>query len=175
MNTKLTKGQKVNIFHDPITQKKLEGEAILVKFCHEDDHLEHWDVRFKGERTTYQRWIAKPGKIAPDVCPLCLHHKSICRCHNHISLPTEKALDRCIGDCERACGPDDLAVAVGKMTLLTVCAAARQVPELLNACKLALGALDKLMGDSDLDNDDSQEMVACQSLRVAIFKAEGRR
>lgn len=60
MNAKLAKGQKVNIYHDPITQQKLEGKATLVKFCHEDDTLEHWDVRFKGEREVYQRWVAKP-------------------------------------------------------------------------------------------------------------------
>lgn len=57
---KLAKGQRVQIFQDPLSQLKPEGMATLVKFCHGDEGLEHWDVKFDGERQVYQRWIAAP-------------------------------------------------------------------------------------------------------------------
>lgn len=44
-------------------------------------------------------------------------------------------------------------------------------PQLLEACQLALSSLDKLMGDSDLNDDNSPEMVACQKLGLAIDAA----
>jgi hypothetical protein len=44
----------------------------------------------------------------------------------------------------------------------------------LDACKLAHSALDKLMGDSDLDSDDSIEMKACQAL-AKVIKQYGTR
>jgi hypothetical protein len=46
-------------------------------------------------------------------------------------------------------------------------------PELLEACIEARSALDNLMGDSDLPEDDSEEMTAMQMLSAAIAKAEG--
>ena len=36
------------------------------------------------------------------------------------------------------------------------------------ACQSALSALDVLMGDTDLDSDDSDEMKACQKLAKAL-------
>lgn len=47
-------------------------------------------------------------------------------------------------------------------------------PELLAAARLARHALDGLMGDTDLPDDDSDEMKAMQALSAAIAKAEGR-
>lgn len=40
--------------------------------------------------------------------------------------------------------------------------------KLLAAAKLGASALDTLMGDSDLDDDDSPEFKACQALNKAI-------
>jgi len=40
--------------------------------------------------------------------------------------------------------------------------------KLINVCSLAHNALDNLMGDSDLDNDDSLEMRACQALAEVL-------
>lgn len=44
---------------------------------------------------------------------------------------------------------------------------------LLEACEAAHSALDRLMGDSDLPDDDSPEMQACLALRAAIALARG--
>lgn len=46
--------------------------------------------------------------------------------------------------------------------------------KLLKAAKLGASALDVLMGDSDIDDDDSQEFQACLALNKAIDFAEGR-
>jgi hypothetical protein len=40
--------------------------------------------------------------------------------------------------------------------------------KLLKAAKLGASALDDMMGDSDLDDDDSPEFKACQALNRAI-------
>lgn len=48
-------------------------------------------------------------------------------------------------------------------------------PELLEACWMALSALDVLMGDSDLYSDGSEEMKACKQLCCVIEKAEGKK
>ena len=51
-------GDKVKIYQDPITKKKLEGEATLVQFqSANDDGLEDWLVKFPGETETNQRMI----------------------------------------------------------------------------------------------------------------------
>ncbi len=44
--------------------------------------------------------------------------------------------------------------------------------KLLKAAKAGASALDALMGDSDLDDDDSPEFKACQALNRAIDFAE---
>lgn len=44
----------------------------------------------------------------------------------------------------------------------------RSHAKLLAAAKLGASALDTLMGDSDLDDDDSPELKACQALNKAI-------
>lgn len=44
-------------------------------------------------------------------------------------------------------------------------------PTLLEACKAALSALDRLKGDSDLDSDESPEMNAWRKLNHAIAAA----
>ena len=48
----------------------------------------------------------------------------------------------------------------------------RSHAKLLAAAKLGASALDTLMGDSDLDDDDSPEFKACQALNNAIDYAE---
>ena len=57
--TTLKKGQRVQIYHDPITQKDPEGEAVLVKFDSDFRLAEQWAVRFPGETETVYRLIAK--------------------------------------------------------------------------------------------------------------------
>lgn len=46
--------------------------------------------------------------------------------------------------------------------------------KLLKAAKLGASALDDMMGDSDLDDDDSPEFKACQALNRAIDFATGK-
>ncbi len=45
-------------------------------------------------------------------------------------------------------------------------------PDLLEAARKARSAIDALMGDTDLDGDESQEFLAMQALSAAIAKAE---
>jgi len=48
----------VTVYEDPITCQKPEATALLIR--RHDWHLEgceRWDVRFKGEQTTYTREI----------------------------------------------------------------------------------------------------------------------
>lgn len=47
-------------------------------------------------------------------------------------------------------------------------------PDLLDAAEKAFQALDVLMGDSDLPEDDSPEFEACQALANAIDRAKAR-
>lgn len=43
-------GDIVEIYEDPITQKKPEGQAILVRMKrYMPDHLEYWQVRFPSD------------------------------------------------------------------------------------------------------------------------------
>lgn len=44
--------------------------------------------------------------------------------------------------------------------------------QLLAAARLGASALDTMMGDSDLDDDDSPEFKACRELNKAIEYAE---
>lgn len=48
----------------------------------------------------------------------------------------------------------------------------RSHAKLLAAAKLGASALDTLMGDTDLDDDDSPEFKACQALNKAVDYAE---
>lgn len=57
-------GDVVTIYKDPLTETKREGEAKLVRKISERSFAqgqveEQWLVRFKGERSTYQRWIKR--------------------------------------------------------------------------------------------------------------------
>lgn len=45
--------------------------------------------------------------------------------------------------------------------------------KLLEALKAGRSALDKLMGDSDIEGDGSEEFLACQKISAAIAEAEG--
>ena len=51
---KMKKGDRVVIYHDPLTKCSKEGEAILVTFLREanfyrGEKYEEWEVRFKGD------------------------------------------------------------------------------------------------------------------------------
>lgn len=52
-------GDRVAIYLDPITQEKLEGEAILVEHVLGSTGGQYWRVRFVGDEPgeTYERWI----------------------------------------------------------------------------------------------------------------------
>lgn len=58
----MNKGDKVMIYEDPITEKKEEGWATLVKPVNRDfgGGLERWDVRFDNEpEQTFERTIKR--------------------------------------------------------------------------------------------------------------------
>ncbi len=44
----MKKGDKVNVYYDPITMNSLEGEATLVKlvWAQSGDSIERWHVKF---------------------------------------------------------------------------------------------------------------------------------
>lgn len=50
----LEKGQIVTIYEDPITQKKPEGKAKLIKRHHIVDNMEYWQVEFLDEKGAYR-------------------------------------------------------------------------------------------------------------------------
>lgn len=53
------RGDNVRVYEDPITEKKLEGEARLVEMIEPEnqDGFEIWKVRFLNERDNYVRTI----------------------------------------------------------------------------------------------------------------------
>jgi len=55
----LKRGNAVEIFQDPVTELKLEGEAELISFHSADAHdpYETWIVRFSGENQYVERRI----------------------------------------------------------------------------------------------------------------------
>lgn len=55
----MKKGDVVMIYQDPITQKKPEGKAKLLKLEIRDKsgEMEYWKVLFKNEDETYFRWV----------------------------------------------------------------------------------------------------------------------
>ena len=52
-------GDKVNIYQDPLTKKKLEGIATLKRFQGKNDFnaIEAWEVQFDGEAEIFVRSI----------------------------------------------------------------------------------------------------------------------
>ena len=63
----LKKGDRVRIYENPITEKKLEGEATLVSRYRPDtgDGLYMWEVRFGNEEETVLRTISQPHQPQP--------------------------------------------------------------------------------------------------------------
>ena len=61
----MKKGDTVNIYEDPITQRKLEEQATLRKLVKDDGDQELWEVKFLGcpGDPVVMRWIQKGGKI----------------------------------------------------------------------------------------------------------------
>ena len=49
----------VKIFHDPFTQKDLEGYALILKITGEDNMFYTCDVQFDGEDEVFSRKILK--------------------------------------------------------------------------------------------------------------------
>ena len=58
----MKKGDVVTVFHDPYTQKEIEGTARIVKVIREvSDDVMHAEVRFLNrDRGRYQRWLVSP-------------------------------------------------------------------------------------------------------------------
>jgi len=52
-------GQVVKIYEDPLTEKKLEGEAKLIELLHQDSDREYWIVEFTRGHERHARWIKK--------------------------------------------------------------------------------------------------------------------
>lgn len=52
-------GDIVNVYEDPITEKKLEGKATLISRIvgSNNSTYERWYVRFEGEHELYERSI----------------------------------------------------------------------------------------------------------------------
>lgn len=56
----MKKGMIVTIYQDPLTCHRQEGKAELIRRLRQDDEeSETWEVRFSGERETYERKIRK--------------------------------------------------------------------------------------------------------------------
>lgn len=56
----MKKGDKVNIYIDPVNETMLEGRATLVKrlmAASTDDRLEGWVVKFDGDASTVKRFV----------------------------------------------------------------------------------------------------------------------
>ena len=54
---KLSTGQIVKIYQDPISRVKLEGEAELIDYIDTHGTCERWSVRFGKDSCTYERSI----------------------------------------------------------------------------------------------------------------------
>jgi hypothetical protein len=55
---KLEVGNIITVFEDPLTEKKAEGKAKLIKLLKDDSEtraLQYWEVESLGEK--YLRWI----------------------------------------------------------------------------------------------------------------------
>lgn len=58
IKSKLSKGQKIIVYHDPMTKKNIEGTALLRGFTGiVNDPLEWWLVQFENGEETF-RWVA---------------------------------------------------------------------------------------------------------------------
>ncbi|MDL1959117.1 MAG: hypothetical protein LWX01_04625 [Deltaproteobacteria bacterium] len=56
----MKRNDKVVIYHDPITKKRPEGEAILLNRLVQQFDQEYWAVRFMNGWVS-SRWIKKKG------------------------------------------------------------------------------------------------------------------
>jgi len=52
-------GSRVKVYEDPITCKKLEGEAVLVSCWYAMVDMEQWHVKFDDDEGLYSRAINK--------------------------------------------------------------------------------------------------------------------
>jgi len=52
-------GDVVRIYEDPLTEKKLEGEAKLIEKISDDGEREYWLVEFTRGHERHPRWIKK--------------------------------------------------------------------------------------------------------------------
>jgi len=61
LKSKLSKGQVVTIYEDPITEKRPEGKATLIKFHFAQWDQEYWTVRFQEDGVLRSRWVKVGG------------------------------------------------------------------------------------------------------------------
>lgn len=64
----LLKGEHVQIFDDPMTMERFEGEAMLIRrlgdndeSCDSETYLERWNVLFVSDQHRAERQIAPRG------------------------------------------------------------------------------------------------------------------
>jgi len=64
--TPLKKGMRIKVYSDPITKREPEGEAILdlKEQVADNENLQYWSVKFKGEDGYFLRWIDPIDAIA---------------------------------------------------------------------------------------------------------------
>ena len=70
----MKKGDKVKIYEDPITEKKLEGEAVLIKQLHgpREDGQNYWKVKFLSDGFVCDRFIFDDDAYEAGRCHACL-------------------------------------------------------------------------------------------------------
>lgn len=62
----MKKGETIRVYEDPITQKRFEGKAKLVKLIDSEfgfwdgRRLMRWQVRFENDKGLYERDILEP-------------------------------------------------------------------------------------------------------------------
>lgn len=60
IRSKMKIGDIVEIFEDPVTCKKSEGKARLLRLHKDDFELQYWRVQFLADKgSQYNRWIKK--------------------------------------------------------------------------------------------------------------------
>ncbi|HWY76896.1 MAG TPA: hypothetical protein VN281_14840 [Verrucomicrobiae bacterium] len=63
---KLKPGMTVTIYHDPLSQKTPEGEAVLKRLVRADDECPRWSVQFVGEDRQVERIVSNWKWKRPD-------------------------------------------------------------------------------------------------------------
>ena len=65
----MRKGQIITIYEDPLTERKPEGEARLLRKIAENDEFEDWEVEFLDNGYVTGRVIQKNEEPCPGLQP----------------------------------------------------------------------------------------------------------